>query len=76
MRDLIDSVAREIAAKHARIIEIECKQMCEKYHCLPSELQIDYYCNGEIKISIPSVHLKIENKWHIENGVATNVKMD
>jgi hypothetical protein len=61
MNKFIDEIVQEIAIKHAKIIEEECKKSCEKFNCNASDLVIQYNGNTKIKILVKSSDFEIIN---------------
>lgn len=62
IQNLIEEKSKELARKHAAIIEYECKRVCEKYNVHPSQLILNYFPNNIIEININITHrFKIEN---------------
>jgi len=63
----IQKICNDIAKKHAEIIEDECKKVCEKYNCQPSDLLIEYYDHTHIKINARGSEFTIENVYNFNN---------
>ena len=53
--------SNELAAKHANIIEQECKMLCDQYNIKPQKLIIKYYQTNKIVIDIKGVEFEINN---------------
>lgn len=68
MSNLIEQKAKEIASKHALIIELECIKVCEKFKVEPNELIIEYHSNSEIKINVKGANFSITNDFIIKDG--------
>ncbi len=64
---LIEEKTKEIARKHAEIIERECEQAILRYKCLPEELIIKYHADTSIEINIKASHFKISNEFVIND---------
>ena len=53
--------SKELAIKHADIIENECKILCDQYNIKPQKLMIKYYQTNKIVIDIKGVEFEINN---------------
>lgn len=63
METFIEQKCKEIAIKHAVIIENECKKVCEKFNCTAEDLIIEYHDNTYIKIKVKGSEFIIENNY-------------
>lgn len=70
---LLQDKVNEIATKHAKIIEDECKKVCDKFNCNPEDLIMEYHANTQIKIGVRAAHFEITNIFHCESDF---VKVD
>lgn len=66
--NIIEQKAKEIASKHAEIIEYECKLACMKFNCRPEDLIIEYIGRTQIKINVKASHFEITNVFTCDSG--------
>lgn len=66
MSELIEKKVKEIAEKHARIIEFQCEKACKEFNISPEQLIIEYHSNAEILIK--ASYFKIVNNFVYNNG--------
>ena len=69
---IIENKANEIAKKHIEIIESECSKVCERFHCYPKDLIIEYHANTQIKIKVQASHFEITNTFIFDDGIIRN----
>ena len=69
MKNIIEQKSKELAEKHAKIIEDACIRTCEKFKCNSKDLIIEYRGDIEIKICVKSENFKIENIFYCEDGI-------
>lgn len=69
IQEIIQDKIIEMASKYSQIIENECRQICDKFNCLPEALIIEYHANTEIKIKIQASHFEIKNVFTYNNGI-------
>lgn len=66
MESVMETV-NNIAKKHADIIEHECRKVCERFNCPPTDLIIEYHDHTRIKIRVHGSDFTIENVFAIED---------
>jgi hypothetical protein len=62
--NIFEEKAKELAYKHAQIIEEECQKVIDRFKCKPEDLIIEYRENIKIHISVRAVKFEIENVFH------------
>ena len=67
IQELVEEKVREMAEKHASIIEQKCKEACHKYQCTPDDLILEYHGHSQIKIKIMAAHFEITNQFTCDN---------
>lgn len=67
INEKINELAMYAAKNHIEIIENECKKVCDKFNCPPSDLIIEYHDKTVIKINVFGSEFTIENIYSI-NG--------
>ena len=65
IQKMIIEKSKELAKRHAEIVENECKSLCEKYNITTDNLIIKYHINNEIEIDVKGVHFQITNEFVI-----------
>lgn len=63
LNKLIQEKSKELAMKHAEIIEKECEEAILRFKCLPEELIIKYHSDASIEINVKASHFKISNEF-------------
>lgn len=64
LSNLIEEKSKELALKHAEIIENECKKVIDKFNCQPEDLIIEYHENTKICIKIKGSEFVINNVFY------------
>ncbi len=72
MNNLVEEKAKEMAAKHAAIIEQQCILACEKFNCLAEDLIIEYHGHLDIMINVKASHFRITNIFTYESDQIRN----
>jgi len=65
--EMVNKKCIELAKKHAEIIESECKLICEKFNCAPSDLELEYNDKMQITIKINASRLVVEHKFIVKD---------
>lgn len=65
----IENKVMEIAKEHAKIIDLEIKEVCCRFNLNPQNLIINYLVDGSIEILIKARHFKIENEFYLKKEV-------
>lgn len=66
IQDLVLKASKELAAKHAEIIEHNCQLVCETYDCNPDQLILEFKTNTEISIKISTINFMIRNIFTVD----------
>ena len=68
IQELIEMKSKELAQKHAVIIEEEISRVCKIYNVLPEQLILNYHSNLTIEILIKTPIFCITNQFIFDNG--------
>ena len=63
---LLERVSRELSEKHAKIMEFECRAVCNDYGCKPEQLILEFHVNTEVHIKIDAIKFRIENIFTVD----------
>ncbi len=60
IQTLVEKVTKELAYRHAKIIEDECRAVCNNYKCSPDQLILEFKFDTEVHIKIDATKFQIK----------------
>ena len=64
LQKLIEEKVKEVALKHADIIEGEMQKAIDKFNCRPEDIILEYHNNAKIKIRLKVIEFEINNHFY------------